>query len=111
MRTLPKGPERLYCEIGMLACWVPVFWKILENVQTEFKKLKKALRNGFNLNIVGYDGYHVDKSLWECYNDVSRPFGHELVLYTLLTIENPEDYPWNRFYRENEEIYRDRNLT
>ena len=38
MRTLPKGPERLYCEIGMLAFWVPSFWKILENAPK--KKIK-----------------------------------------------------------------------
>ena len=31
MRTLPKAPERLSCEIGMLAFWLPNFWTILEN--------------------------------------------------------------------------------
>ena len=40
MRTLPKAPERLYGEIGMLAFWVPSFWKILEKVQ---KKLKRNI--------------------------------------------------------------------
>ena len=30
MRTLPKATERLSCEIGMLAFWLPILWKILE---------------------------------------------------------------------------------
>ena len=38
MQTLPKAPERLYGEIGMLAFWVPKFWEILENVQKQFPK-------------------------------------------------------------------------
>ena len=32
MRTLPKASERLSCEIGMLAFWLPTFWKTLESV-------------------------------------------------------------------------------
>ena len=100
-----NGNERkyTYLEARYFYCH---FYERLVKKENDFKKLKKALENGFNLNLVGYDGYHVDTSLWECYNDVNRPFGHELVLYTLLTIENPEDYPWNRFYREYEELYR-----
>ena len=35
MRTLPKAPKRLYCEIGMLAFGVPSFGKILENVTNQ----------------------------------------------------------------------------
>jgi hypothetical protein len=99
-----NGKERryTYMESRYFYCH---FYEKLASKENDFKKLQKSLKNGFNLNIVGYDGYHVDKSLWECYNDVRRPFGHELVLYTLLTVENPENYPWNQFYRENKELY------
>ena len=43
MRTLPKGPERLYCEIGMLGIRVPEFWKILENVPRIIRHIWKSL--------------------------------------------------------------------
>ena len=71
----------------------------------EFKKMKDMMLNGYNLQIVGYDGYAIEKSLWECYNDISRPFGHEQVLYTLLTCDE-SGYPWDRYYDENENIYK-----
>ncbi len=69
-----------------------------------FLSLKIMLKNGYNLQICGYDAYNVDEvpspeeghlpsKLEDCYLDVSRPFGHELVLYTLLTVES-KDYPW-----------------
>ena len=48
----------------------------------------------------------INKALWQAYNDTSRPFGHELVLYTLLMLERKEDYPWNRYRRLGiEDIY------
>ncbi len=78
--------------------------------EPDFAFLNKLLDEGFNLLIIGYDGYEVNDGsivevLWNHYNDTSRPFGHELVLYTLLVLDNPDDYPWNRYYRENSEIY------
>lgn len=51
----------------------------------DFKKLKELIQQGYNLQICGYDGYEVTKTVEEHYLDSSRPFGHELVLYTLLT--------------------------
>ena len=38
MRTLPKVPERLDGELGMLAFRVPKFWKILEKVSPKDKE-------------------------------------------------------------------------
>ena len=32
MRTLLKAPERLSCEIGMLADWVPHLWELMQKV-------------------------------------------------------------------------------
>jgi hypothetical protein len=80
-------------------------YELLAKQTADFAALRRKLDEGTNLQIVGYDGYPVTKSLWEHYNDTERPFGHELVLYSLLAVENPVDYPWNRFYRENHALY------
>ena len=53
----------------------------------------------------GYDGYPVDRPLLHHYMDESRPFGHELVLYSMLTIDEPEEFPWNVVYKSNKEKY------
>jgi hypothetical protein len=59
----------------------------------DFHRLKQLILDGYNLQICGYDGYQPTKSLDEHYLDPSRPFGHELVLYTLLT-QDSSQYPW-----------------
>lgn len=61
----------------------------------EFRKLQQLINDGYNSQICGYDGYEPTKTLDEHYLDPSRPFGHEMVLYTLLTT-NPTDYPWRK---------------
>jgi len=71
-----------------------------------FKKLCEMINKGYNLNIIGYDGYNVSKSLYEHYMDTSKPFGHELVLYTMLVENDRDKYPWNMFYKKNEVIYK-----
>lgn len=73
--------------------------------QEEFNKLCGLRDQGYNLQILGYDGYPVTMDLYSHYLDTTKPFGHELVLYSLLTVDNPHDYPWNRFYREHKHIY------
>lgn len=82
------------------------FYEMLAKKEADFVKLKDMIKDGWNLNIVGYDGRDISKkSLMELYNDTSKPFGHELVLYALLIEDNPEKYPWNIFYKENKKIY------
>jgi hypothetical protein len=71
----------------------------------ELECLRDLLAAGYNLQIVGYDGYPVMRTLLEHYVDESLPFGHELVLYTLLTA-SPETYPWNQVYQVNEALYK-----
>jgi hypothetical protein len=67
----------------------------LEN--PDFYNLKGMIDEGYNLRICGYDAYEVkNKSAEECYCDVSRPFGHELVLYVMLT-ESEENWPWRKY--------------
>ncbi len=64
---------------------------VVEN--PDFKRLCDMINQGYNLMIVGYDGYEVTKSLDEHYRDTNRPFGHELALYAMLT----EDYVWRKY--------------
>ena len=60
---------------------------------------------GYNLNIVGYDGYDfhsqegdtLAQKLLNCYLDTTKPFGHELCLVSLLVLK-PKEYPW-RIYK------------
>lgn len=65
----------------------------------DYKKLQKMLQDGYNLQIIGYDAYDVRTSVDQCYLDTSRPFGHELVLYTMLT-HLPAEYPWRKYKTE-----------
>jgi hypothetical protein len=81
------------------------WYEKLVPAKAEFQELQRRLSDGYNLQIVGYDGYPVTQDLYEHYTDTTKPFGHELVLYTLLVVEDPKDYPWNRYYREHPDIY------
>lgn len=83
------------------------FYEKLASKEKDFINLKEMIKNGYNLNICGYDGYNVTKSLIEHYTDTSKPFGHELVLYTMLIEDNNDNYPWNIYYNKNKEIYAD----
>lgn len=78
----------------------------------DFTYLKRLKASGYNLQIIGYDAYPVNLSqakdpaiaetenteiLLKCYQDISQPFGHELVLFTLLVLKDRKNYPWVRF--------------
>lgn len=63
----------------------------------ELAKLRELLASGHNLQICGYDARDGKvEDLDAEYLDPSAPFGHELVLYSMLTIGDPERYPWRR---------------
>lgn len=83
--------------------WYEIFAK---THNADFLKLRKMINDGYNLQLVGYDGYPIEKTLWDHYNDISKPFGHELVLYTLLICDDPKEYPWNQFYQKFSDIYK-----
>jgi hypothetical protein len=74
-----------------------IFYERLTENNEDLKKLRQMLDDGINLQIVGYDGRAVGhRSIEQEYLDPAAPFGHELVLYTLLT-HKPEDYPWRKY--------------
>jgi hypothetical protein len=53
---------------------------------------------GINLRICGFDAYPIptNTSIEDCYKDITQPFGHELVLYTMLT-EPSSNWPWKKY--------------
>lgn len=80
-------------------------YEILATKKKEFETLKKMMFDGFNLQIMDFDGYSVTESLYNHYCDATRPFGHGMCLLTLLTVYDPQDYPWNQYRRKYSEIY------
>jgi hypothetical protein len=70
------------------------FYERLAREKDDFKKLVKMLNDGYNLQIVGYEGYHVNKSVEKLYLNPRCNFGHEIVLYIMLTESDPCKYPW-----------------
>jgi len=101
-----EGNERRFNYLQCRYFYCHWYEKIVKTLE-DFKFLKSKLENGYNLNIVGYDGYSIEKDLYEHYLDISKPFGHEMVLATMLIVENSNEYPWNKFKTENKEIYKD----
>jgi hypothetical protein len=100
-----NGTERRfsYVQSRYFYCSVYTQFCLRDN---NFENLKEMIRDGINLQIVGYDAYDVgDKDLYDCYLDDSRPFGHELVLYTLLTVHDKTQYPWEKYREINSKIY------
>ncbi|MBL4898273.1 MAG: hypothetical protein JKX76_01370 [Colwellia sp.] len=112
----PGFIEYNYIESRFLYCH---YYEEIAQSLPEFIVLKEMLDNGYNLQIIGYDGFDVGidefqdgscteniEILWQHYLNGSRPFGHELVLYTLLMIEDRTNFPWNRYYIEHfDELY------
>nr|QBK89504.1 MAG: uncharacterized protein LCPAC001_00140 [Pithovirus LCPAC001] len=77
------------------------YYEQLAKKTDDYKILARKIDDGYNLNIIGYDAYTVTKSAKEHYLDSNRPFGHELVLYTLLTV-NEKEYPWRNINCKND---------
>lgn len=100
--VLPDGtPQRYsYIESRYFYCH---FYEILAKQTNAYAELVRQHEAGYNLLIIGYDGKEIT-SLQRMYEDESSPFGHELVLCSLLLLK-PEEYPWNIYHREHREIY------
>lgn len=71
-----QARKKVYC---------PLYVELVTKTK-EYKELKEKADRGQNVMISGFDGYdYSKKGLKACFNDVSKPFGHELVLCGLLT--------------------------
>jgi hypothetical protein len=71
------------------------FYERLASVEPDFTKLQQLKDTGTNLQIIGYDAHPIVGIVEDAYLDPSAPFGHELVLYTMLT-EEPANWPWRK---------------
>lgn len=98
------GEEKRYTYVQSRYFYCCVYEELAKKTE-DFKKLIEFINNGTDIIICGYDAYPVTKSLYEHYCDPSKAFGHELVLYTLLTVSDVYDYPWREYRRNHEEIY------
>lgn len=99
-----NGEERQYTYIQSRYFYCH-FYERLAKKTDDYKKLRKYLyEKKYGLNIVGYDAYPITKDLYSHYKDSSKPFGHELVLYCLLTLEK-EEYPWRIYYNKHKKLY------
>ena len=92
-----KGVEHKinYFESRQFYC---TFYERAVEHDENFIKLKNLIEKGYNLMIVGYDAYDVDasKNIEDYYKDTTKPFGHELVLYTML-VHKKEEWPWKKY--------------
>ena len=71
------------------------FYERLAKQQQDYQHLVDKIKEGYNLQICGYDARSMKgKTVEDAYLDDSLPFGHELVLYTMLTEKDETKYPW-----------------
>lgn len=100
-----EGEKRFsYIESRFFYCF---HMQMLAPQARDFKLFRELIDSGTNIAICGYDA-HMDKGddLMAAYEYEGKPFGHEMVLWTLLTIENPSDYPWNRYAARHPDLYK-----
>eukprot|EP01059_Diplonema_ambulator_P015943 TRINITY_DN2716_c0_g1_i1.p1 TRINITY_DN2716_c0_g1~~TRINITY_DN2716_c0_g1_i1.p1 ORF type:complete len:326 (+),score=114.04 TRINITY_DN2716_c0_g1_i1:46-1023(+) len=65
----------------------------------DYQYLLKLLNDSVDLMIWGYDGYPIEPThaaIRAQYLDTTYPFGHEAVLFTMLTLPPPQ-WPWKEF--------------
>ena len=87
------------------------YYERLVKKTKQWKLLKKKVNRGYNIQICGYDALDITafasklvcaagevsaKKIEKLYLDPDHPFGHELVLYTMLLLEEDE-YPWRKY--------------
>jgi len=103
MYTEQNGRHYTYVESRYFYCHQ---MEVLATQTAAFAKLMQYYNNGYAIELFGYDAYPPTMSLWEHYCDASKPFGHELVILTLVRMhDTPDEYPWRRYRREHAELY------
>lgn len=75
------------------------FYQRFAEQLNDFHQLKARIQEGYNLQICGFDAYDM-YDIDSAYLNEIHPFGHERVLYTMLTVP-PEQYPWIRYKDPN----------
>jgi hypothetical protein len=79
--------RQIYCTMyERLVCQTP-----------DFQKLKELVEIGTNLQLCIMADIQSNGSLESDYLDPSVNFGYEYCLYTMLTLKNPDEYPWRKY--------------
>jgi hypothetical protein len=84
------------------------YYERLVSQEKDYLKLQEMVNAGTNIQIIGYDAYDINltpgvtlaEKIENAYKDISRPFGHELVLFSMLTLSEKE-YPWRKYKTED----------
>ena len=72
------------------------FFERLVKVEPQYTRLVDLIHQGYNLNLIGYDASPIEASqIEEAYLKPGLPFGHEKVLFAMLSLEE-SDYPWRK---------------
>ncbi len=81
--TYLEARKKIYC---------PIYERMVRKTDA-YKELERLVLSGQNVLLIGYDGYARGSRTWkECFEDCSRPFGHEMVLACML--DNQRPFPW-----------------
>jgi len=65
-----------------------------------FTELKQLIKDGYSLCILSYDAHPIGKTKIDIENeylDLTRPFGHEKLLFSMLVLDDPNDYPRRKY--------------
>lgn len=114
VHLMPNGEERRYDYVQSRYFYCHQY-EILAKKTKEFIDLLSLINGGTNILICGYDGQEIESSrdmestaadLKKMYESTEKPFGHELVLFSLLTLHQcPELFPWNVYAHEHSKLY------
>ena len=86
------------------------FYERAISAMPAFQRLVQYRDQGYNLRICGYDAFLIEgiedprnmsqeqltAAIDVAYMDAVVPFGHERVIFTMLVIQSPVNYPWRR---------------
>ena len=87
-KLTPVEARQFYC----------TFYERLVKVHPEFIRLEQLRTDGTNIILRGLHGRPIHNSCIEtAYLNPDEPFGHELILYHMLTTPNPTDYIWRKY--------------
>ena len=97
------GVEHRYTYVQSRVFYCKHYEKLAKQ-QPQFAALQKKKQDGYHFRICGYDSPKIPISsntddlvakLAQLYQSEEQPFGHELVLFTMLCVDDSRQYPWN----------------
>ena len=103
VRRDENGEEHRYTYAQSRVFYCTHYEKLVRQ-QKQFDMLVKMRADGYHLCLCGYDANasvtsatnSLEDALLHLYRSEEKPFGHEMVLFTMLCIADPNMYPWNR---------------